>query len=147
MPSETTIQPRPGDTLVPHPEQQEETAGMPHTSAAPQIPLFVVTPSRGWVSLQSRSLWEYRELLYFLVWRDVKVRYKQTALGVMWAVLQPFMTMAVFSIFFGQRLCCTNQLANKLFPSLAIVTPPTDNPGASPAGSCDSMLWRAGTVR
>ena len=102
MPSETTIQPRPGDTIVPHPEQQEETAGMPHTSAAPQIPLFVVTPSRGWVSLQLRSLWEYRELLYFLVWRDVKVRYKQTVLGVMWAVLQPFMTMVVFSIFFGR---------------------------------------------
>ena len=49
-----------------------------------------------------RELWDYRELLYFLVWRDIKVRYKQTALGAAWAILQPFMTMVVFSIFFGR---------------------------------------------
>jgi len=47
-------------------------------------------------------LWEYRELLYFLVWRDVRVRYKQTVLGAAWAILQPFLTMVVFSIFFGR---------------------------------------------
>jgi len=58
--------------------------------------------SRGWVALNLRDLWEYRELLYFLVWRDVKVRYKQTVLGVAWAILQPFLTMVVFSIFFGR---------------------------------------------
>ena len=61
-----------------------------------------IRPSRGWVSLRLRDLWEYRELLYFLVWRDVKVRYKQTALGATWAIIQPFMTMVVFSIFFGR---------------------------------------------
>ncbi len=61
-----------------------------------------IRPSRGWVSLKLRDLWEYRELLYFLVWRDVKVRYKQTALGATWAIIQPFMTMVVFSIFFGR---------------------------------------------
>jgi lipopolysaccharide transport system permease protein len=59
-------------------------------------------PSRGWAPLRVRELWEYRELFYFLTWRDVKVRYKQTALGAAWAVLQPFLTMVVFSLFFGR---------------------------------------------
>jgi lipopolysaccharide transport system permease protein len=54
------------------------------------------------VRLNLRDVWAYRELLYFLVWRDVKVRYKQTALGAAWAILQPVMTMVVFSIFFGR---------------------------------------------
>ena len=58
-------------------------------------------PSSGWVSLNLRELWEYRELLYFLTWRDIKIRYKQTALGAVWAIIQPFMTMVVFSLFFG----------------------------------------------
>jgi lipopolysaccharide transport system permease protein len=66
------------------------------------LPVLRIEPSRGWVSLRLKELWEYRELLYFLVWRDVKVRYKQTALGALWAVLQPVMTMLVFSIFFGR---------------------------------------------
>ena len=61
-----------------------------------------VAPSTGWPSLRLRELWGYRELLYFLVWRDIKVRYKQTVLGVLWAVIQPFFTMIVFSIFFGR---------------------------------------------
>jgi homopolymeric O-antigen transport system permease protein len=65
------------------------------------LPLIVVRPSRKWPSLGLRELWEYRELLYFLVWRDVKVRYKQTVLGVAWAILQPFLTMVVFTIFLG----------------------------------------------
>jgi lipopolysaccharide transport system permease protein len=60
-----------------------------------------IAPSRGWVPLKLSELWEYRELLYFLVWRDVKVRYKQTALGASWAIIQPFFTMVVFSLFFG----------------------------------------------
>ncbi len=60
-----------------------------------------IEPSKG-VSLKLRELWEYRELLYFLMWRDIKVRYKQTVLGAAWAVIQPFMTMVVFSIFFGR---------------------------------------------
>lgn len=61
----------------------------------------VIRPSRGWVSIRLRDLWEYRELLYFLTWRDIKVRYKQTALGALWAIIQPFFTMVVFSLFFG----------------------------------------------
>lgn len=64
--------------------------------------VITIRPSKGWVSLKLKDLWEYRELLYFLTWRDVKVRYKQTVLGAAWAVIQPFMTMVVFSIFFGK---------------------------------------------
>lgn len=61
-----------------------------------------IEPTRGWRSLGLRELWAYRELLYFLTWRDIKVRYKQTALGGTWAVIQPFFTMVVFSLFFGR---------------------------------------------
>ena len=61
-----------------------------------------IAPSHGLLNLRLREVWEYRELLYFFVWRDIKVRYKQTAIGAAWAVLQPFMTMVVFSLFFGR---------------------------------------------
>jgi lipopolysaccharide transport system permease protein len=61
-----------------------------------------IQPSSGWVSLQLRELWRYRELLVFFVWRDVKVRYKQTILGMAWAIIQPFFTMVIFSLFFGR---------------------------------------------
>ena len=67
-----------------------------------ELPRTVVSPSRGWASLKLRELWEYRELLYFFIWRDVKVRYKQTALGLAWVVLQPIFTMLIFSLFFGR---------------------------------------------
>lgn len=66
------------------------------------VPVIKIEPSKGWVSLKLREVWEYRELLYFLIWRDVKVRYKQTILGIGWAIIQPFFTMVVFSIFFGK---------------------------------------------
>jgi lipopolysaccharide transport system permease protein len=61
-----------------------------------------IQPSRGWVSLRLGEVWAYRELLYFLVWRDLKVRYKQTLLGAAWAIIQPFSTMIIFSLFFGK---------------------------------------------
>lgn len=67
-----------------------------------EYPSLTITPTQGWVSLNLRDLWAYRELLYFLTWRDVKVRYKQTVLGVAWAVIQPLMTMIVFTVFFGR---------------------------------------------
>ena len=67
-----------------------------------EIPLVVFEPSKGWRSLELKELWKYRELLYFLAWRDVKVRYKQTTLGVAWTVIQPLMTMVIFSLIFGQ---------------------------------------------
>ena len=63
---------------------------------------FRIARSRGWVPLKLDELWEYRELLYFLIWRDIKVRYKQTVLGATWAIIQPLFTMVVFSLFFGQ---------------------------------------------
>jgi len=71
-------------------------------SRVKDVPVIRIEPSKGWVSLKLRELWEYRELLYFLIWRDVKVRYKQTVLGAAWAIIQPFFTMVVFSVFFGK---------------------------------------------
>lgn len=64
--------------------------------------LTVIEPPRGWARIDVRELWDHRELLFFLTWRDIKVRYKQTAIGVAWAALQPFATMVVFSLFFGR---------------------------------------------
>lgn len=61
-----------------------------------------IEPTHGWVALRLYELWEYRELLYFLTWRDLKVRYKQTVFGVAWAIIQPLFTMIVFSLFFGK---------------------------------------------
>jgi homopolymeric O-antigen transport system permease protein len=72
------------------------------SSEPAEVGVLRIEPSRGRVSLKLRELWQYRELLYFLIWRDVKVRYKQTVLGVAWAIIQPFMTMVVFSLFFGR---------------------------------------------
>jgi lipopolysaccharide transport system permease protein len=63
---------------------------------------LVIAPRRGWIAVNLPELWQYRELLFYLVWRDVKVRYKQTVLGGLWAILQPVVTMVVFSIFFGR---------------------------------------------
>lgn len=66
-----------------------------------ETPITTLRPARGWSLGNFRDLWLYRELVYFMTWRDLKVRYKQTLLGVSWAVLKPFLTMVVFSIFFG----------------------------------------------
>jgi lipopolysaccharide transport system permease protein len=72
------------------------------SEAISSLPVLRIAPSQGWVSLQLKELYAYRELLYFLIWRDIKVRYKQTALGAAWAIIQPFFTMLVFSLFFGR---------------------------------------------
>jgi lipopolysaccharide transport system permease protein len=82
-------------TPAPIPAAQERT----HRDSRP---VTVIEPPRPWVPLDLRELWEQRELVYFLAWRDIKVRYKQTALGASWAILQPVFAMVVFSIFFGQ---------------------------------------------
>jgi lipopolysaccharide transport system permease protein len=82
-------------TPAPIPAAQERTHGGSR-------PVTVIEPPRPWVPLDLRELWEQRELVYFLAWRDIKVRYKQTALGASWAILQPVFAMVVFSIFFGQ---------------------------------------------
>jgi len=63
--------------------------------------LVVIKPVKGWVPLNLKDLWLYRELIYFLTWRDLKVRYKQSVLGILWAILKPFMNMVIFSIIFG----------------------------------------------
>jgi len=63
---------------------------------------FLIEPPRGWAALELKELWLYRELLFFLAWRDIKLRYKQTALGAAWAILQPLLTMVIFSVIFGQ---------------------------------------------
>lgn len=68
-----------------------------------QRELYVhIEPSKGWVSLRLNELWNYRELTYFFIWRDIKIRYKQTVLGAFWAILQPLLTMVIFSLFFGK---------------------------------------------
>lgn len=67
-----------------------------------EVPLVILRPASGWSLVNFRDLWMYRELIFFMIWRDLKVRYKQTVLGISWAVLKPFTTMIVFSIFFGK---------------------------------------------
>jgi len=68
----------------------------------PDQPLVTIRAEKKWVALDIKSLWNYRELLYFLTWRDVKVRYKQTLLGAAWAIIQPLCTMIIFTLFFGK---------------------------------------------
>ena len=85
-----------------HSGQQPGIATLTPLKVEAEVPHIRIEPSSGWVSLKLRELWQYRELLYFFIWRDVKVRYKQTVLGAAWAIIQPFFTMVVFSLFFGR---------------------------------------------
>ena len=75
---------------------------MTTTPTVLQQPTLRIEAPRGWIHVDFKELWAARELLYFFVWRDVKIRYKQTAIGAAWAVLQPVLTMMVFSLFFGK---------------------------------------------
>ena len=100
------------------------------------LPVTVYESTHGWLSLHLGELWRYRELLYFLTWRDIKVRYKQTALGVAWAVLQPLITMVIFSVIFGQ-------LAK--LPSDGIPYPVFSYAALLPWGLFSGALQRAGT--
>ena len=97
---------RPGDSL-PRNGAVERGAESPAAAATitadlPDQPVLTIESAGGWPSLDLRDLWFHRDLFYFLVWRDVKVRYKQTALGVAWAVLQPLLTMVIFTVIFGR---------------------------------------------
>jgi lipopolysaccharide transport system permease protein len=74
----------------------------PPLTAAPEVPVTRIRPTPGWKAINLKELWQFRELLWFLALRDIKVRYKQTALGVAWAILQPFLSMVLFTIFFGR---------------------------------------------
>jgi len=96
-----------GDSLPSRPRIASELTGMPGQAVgadlpADDLPVTLIRPRHGWQSLGWDDLWRYRELLYFLTWRDVKVRYKQTVLGVAWAVIQPVMATVVFVVFFGK---------------------------------------------
>jgi lipopolysaccharide transport system permease protein len=71
-------------------------------SSSPPASITVIEPAQGWVPLKLRELSEYREVLYFLIWRDIKVRYRQTLIGATWAIIQPLLTMVVFAVFFGR---------------------------------------------
>jgi lipopolysaccharide transport system permease protein len=83
----------------------------------------MIKPSRGWVALNLKDLWKYRELVYFLIWRDIKVRYKQAALGVAWAIIQPILTMVIFSVIFGKfgKLPTDNSIPYPLFTFAALL--------------------------
>jgi homopolymeric O-antigen transport system permease protein len=93
-------------TLIPVPAGRTEPGAVPpavELAGEPNAPpVTIIRPPSGWHLVNVRELWRYRELLFFLVWRDVKIRYKQTVLGVAWAVLQPLLMMAVFTVFFGR---------------------------------------------
>lgn len=71
------------------------------TTGESPLPSVVIGPARGWIPINLKDLWAYRELLYFLTWREIKVRYKQTLLGFTWAIIQPLFMMIVFTLFFG----------------------------------------------
>lgn len=88
--------------LEPKAPLAEEPVETPSVSEPPPLSETVIRPPTGWRLINVGELWRYRELLYFLTWRDVKVRYKQTLLGASWAVLQPAMMMVVFTVFFGR---------------------------------------------
>ena len=79
------------------------TSESPASVAAEDQPELVIRPRKGWIAVDWRELWTHRELLYFLVWRDVKVRYKQAILGIAWAVLAPVMSVLVFTLIFGAK--------------------------------------------
>jgi lipopolysaccharide transport system permease protein len=96
----TAVRPSPirGGVMMPDFVSERTRSGQ----ALRPSPTTTIRPSRGWRRLNLRELWEYRELLYFLTWRDIKVRYKQTVIGVAWAVIQPVFLMVLFTVFFGR---------------------------------------------
>jgi len=92
---------QPFSTTVQTESQPDDPGGSDPVTAGPAKSVVIIEPSKTWVPLKLRDLWEYRELLFFLTWRDVKVRYKQTLLGATWAILQPLLTMLIFTLLFG----------------------------------------------
>jgi lipopolysaccharide transport system permease protein len=81
---------------------RQRAAPASHPTDLSEPPLTVIRPTSGWARLRLGELWEFRELVFFFIWRDVKVRYKQTVLGAAWAIIQPLFTMLIFSLFFGR---------------------------------------------
>ena len=105
-----------------------------------------IEAKRGWVALKLQELWEYRELLYFLIWRDVRVRYKQTALGAAWAVMQPLCMMLVFGVFFGRLAKVPSDGAPYPIFSFAALVPWTFFVHGLTQGS-DSLVGSANLIR
>jgi lipopolysaccharide transport system permease protein len=89
------------DGIALEPTATKPTSPHPITYQLPEKPVVIVQATRSWSSFDFRELWAHRELLYFLTWRDVKVRYKQTLIGITWVVIQPLITTLIFTIFFG----------------------------------------------
>jgi lipopolysaccharide transport system permease protein len=85
-----------------------------------QTPITYLKPSKGWLSIDFKELWRYRELVFFLTWRDIKVRYKQAVLGVAWAILQPLLTMVIFSVIFGNLLKINTSSENIPYPLFSL---------------------------
>lgn len=113
---------------------------------AGSLPITVIEPRPGWLGLDFKEIWEYRELLFFLVWRDVKVRYKQTILGASWAILQPFLTMVLFSVFFGRLAGIpSDDLPYPLFSYTALV--PWTFFATGLAQSSNSLVGSANLIR
>src|SRR5689334_5081752 len=104
------------------PETNSPASSEAVSSPLPDKPVVVIE-SRTWLALDLRELWAYRELLYFLMWRDVKVRYKQTALGVVWVILQPLLMMLVFAFLFGRTVGIKSDgISYPLFAYAGLVT-------------------------
>ncbi|RMG87375.1 MAG: ABC transporter permease [Chloroflexi bacterium] len=109
-------------------------------------PLTIIEPAKRGFHLNLREIWQYRELLFFFVWREIKVRYKQTVFGVLWAILQPFMTMVVFTIFFGGLAQIdTNGIPYPVFSYAALV--PWTFFSNSITGIAISMTSNANTIK
>jgi lipopolysaccharide transport system permease protein len=83
------------------PTPDEATAAPPHVEH-PDAPEMIIRPRKGWIGVDWGELWRYRELMYFLVWRDVKVRYKQAALGFAWAIMAPLLSVTIYTLIFGR---------------------------------------------
>ena len=110
-----------------------------------QPPLTVIEPLTGWIPLKLRELWQYRDLFYFLVWRDVKVRYAQSILGVGWAVIQPLFSMIVFTIVFGNLAKVSSDGVPYAIFSYAALVPWTYFSGAL-AGATSSLIGASGML-
>src|SRR5262249_29834464 len=87
-------------TITNKPLQQNAVSAS--KSREPDKPFTRIQPTRGWTSLKLREVWDHRELASIFIWRDIKVRYSQTVIGALWAIIQPFLTMVIFSVFFGR---------------------------------------------
>jgi lipopolysaccharide transport system permease protein len=133
-------------------EATTQTPSFAPSAAVPQpldeeLPVLVIRASPGWRAIDLRELWRYRELLYFLTWRDIKVRYKQTVLGAAWAVIQPLAAMLIFTLFFGRLAGLDQRTGSIPYPvfSYAALLPWTFFANALTAAS-NSLLGNANLI-